>query len=128
MAKGQLERLAGALERDHPGAAASLREGLDETLTSQRLGIKRVLYRTLRSTNPIDNLNGSVAQFTRNVRRWRDGTMVVRRVGAALHEARKHLRRLRGYRAMPRLVAALRRHERVVKAAQRKADTRRKAP
>jgi transposase-like protein len=127
LAKGQLERLAGALERDHPGAAASLREGLDETLTLQRLGITGSLYRTLRSTNPIENLNGSVAQFTRNIRRWRNGMMVVRWVGVALREAQKHFRRLRGYRRMPQLVAVLRRHERAVKTAQRKVDTRRKA-
>ncbi len=127
LAKQQLERLARALESDHPGAATSLREGLEETLTLQRLGITGALYRTLRSTNPIENLNGSVAQFARNVRRWRDGTMVVRWVGTALHEAQKHFRRLRGYGTMPRLVAALRKHERVVKTAQRKVDTRRKA-
>jgi transposase-like protein len=127
LAKQQLERLARALESDHPGAASSLREGLDETLTLQRLGATGALYRTLRSTNPIENLNGSVVQFTRNVRRWRDGTMVVRWVGTALHEAQKHFRRLQGYRNMPRLVTALRKHEGVVKAAQRKVDTRKKA-
>ena len=51
------------------GAAASLREGLDETLTLQRLGIRETLYRTLCTTNPVENLNGSVTRFTRNVKR-----------------------------------------------------------
>lgn len=55
--------------------AASLREGLDETLTVQALGITSALYRTLRTTNPIENLNGSIAHYTRNVKRWREGQM-----------------------------------------------------
>ena len=61
-----LERLAGSLERDHPGAAASIREGLDETLTVQRLGLTGALQRTLRTTNIIENLNGSVERYARN--------------------------------------------------------------
>ncbi len=107
LAQRQLERLARSLEREHPGAAASIREGLDETLTLQRLGISGSLYQTLRTTNPIENLNGGVARYTRNVKRWRDGSMIMRWVGAALLEAEKSFRRLRGYRDMPRLVAVL---------------------
>jgi transposase-like protein len=67
-ARRQLERLARSLEDEHPGAAASLCEGLEETLTLQALGISSALWRTLRSTNPIENLNGAVGKFTRNVR------------------------------------------------------------
>ena len=73
LAKQQLERLASSLQAKHPGAAASLREGLEETLTVQGLGITGALYRTLRTTNPIENLNGSIAHYTRNVKRWRTG-------------------------------------------------------
>ncbi len=61
LALKQLQRLAGSLARQHPGAASSLREGLEETLTLRRLGIDGALYRTLRTTNAIENLNGSVA-------------------------------------------------------------------
>jgi transposase-like protein len=111
LAERQLERLARSLERKHPGAAGSLREGLAETLTLQRLGVRGALYLTLRSTNPIENLNGAVARFTRNVKRWRDGSMILRWVGTAALEAEKHFRRLRGYRDMTSLVAALRQHE-----------------
>jgi transposase-like protein len=107
LARRQLERLARSLDRDHPGAAASIREGLEETLTLQRLGIEGALYRTLRTTNPIENLNGSVATYTRNVKRWRGGRMIVRWVSAALQEAEKAFRRVRGFRDMRRLVAAL---------------------
>jgi transposase-like protein len=61
LAERRLTQLAAGLERSHPGAAASLREGLAETLTLQRLGVTGALYRTLRSTNAIENLNGLAA-------------------------------------------------------------------
>lgn len=106
----QLERLARSLERQHPGAAASLREGLQETLTVQRLGIEGALARTLKTTNPIENMNGAVAHHTRNVRRWRDGHMLLRWIGAALTEAQRGFRRVRGHRDLAKLCAALERH------------------
>lgn len=109
----QLERLARSLEREHPGAAGSLREGLQETLTVQRLGIDGALARTLKTTNPIENMNGAVAHHTRNVRRWRDGQMLLRWVGAALHEAQRGFRCIRGYRDMRKLCTALERQRNV---------------
>jgi transposase-like protein len=112
LAQRQLERLANSLSKHHPGAAASLREGLQETLTLIRLDIDAALYRTLRTTNPIENLNGLIAHYTRNVKRWRDGQMVLRWVGTALHEASGGLRAVRGYREMKRLTSALARHVR----------------
>ena len=111
LAKRRLERLASSLEAEHPGAAGSIREGLDETLTLQRLGIEGSLYRTLRSTNTIENLNGGVATYTRNVKRWKGGGMIVRWVSAAVLEAQKRFRRIRGYKEMHRLIAALERVE-----------------
>ena len=102
-----LERLAKSLEREHPGAAASIREGLDETLTVQRLGLKGALQRTLRTTNIIENLNGSVEHYSRNVKRWRGGQMIQRWVASALVEAEKRFRRVRGYRDLQHLVGAL---------------------
>jgi len=107
LAKKQLQRLAKSLEASHPGAAASLREGLDETLTAQTLGISGALYRTLRTTNPIENLNGSIAHFTRNVKRWKDGQMTLRWIAGALSDAKGHFRKLRGHRDMKLLLAAL---------------------
>lgn len=88
LAKKQLQRLASSLHSKHPGAAASLREGLEETVTVQSLGIAGALYRTLRTTNPIENLNGSIAHYTRNVKRWRDGQMTLRWIGSALSDAK----------------------------------------
>lgn len=110
-ARRRLLQLASSLEADYPGAAASLREGLEETLTLRLLGIRETLYRTLRSTNPIENLNGSVAHHTRNVRRWRNGLMIQRWVAMALNEAEKKFRRIRGFRDMKLLVDALDRHQ-----------------
>ncbi len=76
--------MPGSSREQHFRAAASLREGLPETLTLIHLGVDEALYRTFRSTNPIENLNGLIAHYTRNVKRWRDGQMVLRWVGTAL--------------------------------------------
>ena len=107
LARRQIERLANSLAKTHPGATASLREGMEETLTLISLGIDGALYRTLRTTNPIENLNGRVAHHTRNVKRWRDGEMVLRWIAAALNEARRGFRAIRGHRDMTRLTSAL---------------------
>lgn len=107
LARKQLERLAGSLKRQHPGAAASLREGMDETLSAQQLGITGALYRTLRTTNPIENLNGLVARYTRNVKNWKDGSMLLRWIASALSDASGRFRRLRGHAALPVLLRAL---------------------
>ena len=107
LAKRRLLQLAAGLDHTHPGAAASLREGLDETLTLQRLGVTGALYRTLRSTNAIENLNGLVGHFVHNVRRWRDGRMLVRWIATGLQEVTRTFRRLRGHRDLATLICAL---------------------
>ena len=107
LAKKQLLRLAASLEAQHPGAAASLREGLDETLTVQGLGMTGALYRTLRTTNPIENLNGSIAHYTRNVKRWKDGQMTLRWIASAFSDAAGRFRKLKGHRDMKSLLSAL---------------------
>ncbi len=107
LAKRRLDQLAAGLDRTHPGAAASVREGMDETLTLQRLGVGGALYRTLRSTNAIENLNGLVGHFVRHVRRWRDGRMLVRWIATGLHEVERSFRRLRGHRDLGALIRAL---------------------
>ena len=107
LAKKQLQRLATSIQAQHPGAAASLREGLEETLTVQSLGITGALYRTLRTTNPIENLNGAIAHYTRNVKRWRDGQMTLRWLASALDDVKDRFRKLRGHRDMKSLIQAL---------------------
>ena len=107
VAKRRLERLASSLEAKHPGAAGSVLEGLDETLTLQRLGIGGTLYRKLRTTNAIENLNSGIVTYSRNVKRWQGGRMVVRWVSAAIVEAEKKFRRVQGWRDIEKLVRAL---------------------
>ena len=103
-----LTNIARRLDHECPGAAASLREGLAETLTVLAFKLPESLERTLATTNPIENLNGLIRARTRNVRQWNGGTMVLRWVSAALADAAKGFRRLKGYTGMPQLVAALR--------------------
>ncbi len=107
LAKKQLLRLAASLAARHPGAAASLKEGLEETLTVQGLGVTGTLYRTLRTSNPIENLNGLIASYTRNVKRWRDGAMTLRWVASALSDAAGRMRKLKGCDDMKILISAL---------------------
>lgn len=107
-ARRQLENLANALEKDHPSAAASVREGLDETLTIKKFNLPDALTRTLSSTNAIENINGGIRHVCKRVRRWKGGTMILRWVGAALVEHSRGFRRLRGHAGMRALVAALR--------------------
>ncbi len=110
LAKKQLLRLAASLQSRHPGAAASLKEGLEETLTAQALGVTGALYRTLRTTNPIENLNGLIAHYTRNVKRWKDGLMTLRWVASALSDAAGRMRKLRGHSDMKSFISALELH------------------
>ena len=121
LAKKQLQRLAASMHAKHPGAAASLREGLEDTLTVQALGITGALYRTLRTTNPIENLNGSIAHFTRNVKRWKDGQMTLRWIAGALCDAEGRFRKLRGHRDMKTLLSALKAKSTNIMDAERKA-------
>lgn len=108
LAQRQLERLARSLEREHPGAAASLREGLEDTLTLMRLGVRGTLLKSLRSTNAIESVNDKIAAYARRVKRWRGGQMILRWVGAAILDARQGFRAVKGHNHMYVLVAALR--------------------
>lgn len=103
-----LKALAGALEKDYPGAAASLREGLEETLTVLKLGLPGVLQRSLRSTNVIESAFGGVRRVMRNVKRWQSGEQVLRWTAAGLLEAKSRSCRIPGYRDLPILVEVLR--------------------
>lgn len=106
-AKKRLLQLAAALQDDYPDASASLKEGLDETLTLKDMGLPVNLERALSTTNPIENLNSTIRRMTRNVKRWRDGNMVKRWIAVAVLEAQRGFRRLRGFKGMPILIRAL---------------------
>src|SRR5690606_23215245 len=107
-----LERLgvlAGELERSHPGAAASLREGLAETLTLQRLGCHEQLRRTLQSTNPIESMIEIVRRTSRNVKRWASGDMCLRWTAAGMLEAERQFRKIIAVGHLTRLTLAVER-------------------
>src|SRR5512140_608879 len=96
-AEGLLTALARELDRTHPGAAASLREGMAETLTILRLGVQPTLARTLHSTNPIESMIEISREHSKNVKRWRDGQMALRWCAAGMLEAGKQFRRVNGH-------------------------------
>ena len=109
-AEAELTALAAELDKTHPGAAASLREGLDETLTVLRLGVAPTLARTLRSTNAIESMISICRDRSANVKRWRDGQMALRWCAAGMVEAGKQFRRVNGHLHLRTLRAALERH------------------
>src|SRR5712675_520284 len=108
-AEAALLTLAKELDRTHPGAAASMREGLHETLTVLRLGVPPTLARTLRSTNCIESMISVCREHAGNVKRWRDGQMALRWCAAGMIEAGKQFRRVNGHLHLPTLRAALER-------------------
>jgi putative transposase len=107
LAEADLQALARDLDRSHPGAAASLREGLAETLTISRLGVPPTLARTLRSTNSIESMIAICRDHAANVKRWRDGQMVLRWVAAGMDQTRQQFRRVNGHLHLPTLRLAL---------------------
>jgi transposase-like protein len=108
-AQAQLESLAGELDRTHPGAAASLREGLDDTLTVLRLDVPPTLARTLRSTNCVESMIEICRDHSRNVKCWRDGQMALRWCAAGMVKAGTQFRRVNGHLHLRSLRTALQR-------------------
>jgi transposase-like protein len=105
----QLTALALELDRAHPGAASSLREGLEETLTVTRLGITGKLKRSLQSTNPCESMISTVRAINRNVKNWSSGEMAMRWTAAGMLEAEARFRKVEGYRGLANLALAIER-------------------
>ncbi len=117
-ARKKLRGLVSWLESNgHEDAAASLREGLEETLTVVKLDLPITLRRSLATTNNIENLVGSIRRVSRNVKRWRGADMIRRWASVGLFQAEKRFHRIKGYREMPKLVSALRTAEAKVEVA-----------
>jgi putative transposase len=95
------------LQRISPAAAASLREGMEETLTVVKLGLPDLLRRTLSTTNPVESALSVAAKVTARVKRWRDGDMRLRWCTAGLLRAEEGFRRVKGHKQMPLLIEAL---------------------
>ena len=102
-AEAELTELARQLQKNHPGAAGSLREGLAETLTVMRLKVPPTLARTLRSTNAIESMIEICRDHSTNVKRWRDGEMALRWCAAGMGEAAKQFRKVNGFLHLPAL-------------------------
>src|SRR3954462_15902936 len=102
-----VRNLARRLEKDWPGISATILEGLEEILCVVRLGLPQDLRRSLACTNIIENMNGTIRQVTRNVKRWRDASMALRWTAAGMMEASKGFRRLKAYKQLPKLRDAL---------------------
>ncbi len=109
-AEAELLALARELDKSHPGAAGSLREGLAETLTVLRLEVPPTLARTLRSTNAIESMISICRERSKNVKRWRDGQMALRWCAAGMIEASGQFRRVNGHLHLPALRRALNAH------------------
>ena len=106
-AKKSLELTVRYLEKLNPSAAASLREGLEETLTVHKLEVAGLLRKTLQTTNPIESCFSVSRTITGRVKRWRGDDMVQRWAVSSLLRAEKNFRRIKGYREIPKLIAAL---------------------
>ena len=106
-----IRNLARRLEPEALGVSASILEGIDEILTVIRLGLPTQLRRSLACTNIIENMNGAIRQVCRNVKRWQDASMALRWTSAAMLEAAKGFRRLKAYKQLPTLRAALLAHQ-----------------
>jgi len=105
----QLRVLARDLDHSYPGAAGSLREGMEETLTLARLGVSGNVKRTLESTNPCESMIEIVRHTQRNVKRWSSGEMALRWTAAGMLEAERQFRKIIGYRDLATLVIAIER-------------------
>jgi transposase-like protein len=103
----QLTALALELDHAHPGAAASLREGIEQTLTVIRLGITGKLKHTLQSTNPIESMISTVRVINRNVKHWSSGEMCLRSTAAGMLEAETRFRKVQGYRGLANIAVAI---------------------
>ena len=103
----QLNALAVELDRPHPGAASSLREGMEETLTVTRRGATGKLQRTLQSTNPCESMISTVRAIDPNVKNWSSGEMAMRWTAAGMLEAETRFRKVEGYRGLAQLAVAI---------------------
>jgi transposase-like protein len=103
----QLNALALELDHAHPGAAASLREGMEETITVTRLQITGKLKLTLQCTNACESMISTVRVIHRNVKNWTSGEMCLRWTAAGMLEAEARFRKVQGYRGLANLAVAI---------------------
>ena len=110
-AKESLDITVSWLERLNPSAAESLKEGMEETLTVHRLGITGYIRKTLSSTNVIESCFSITSTITGRVKRWQGNDMVQRWAATSLLRAESKFKRVKGYRDIPKVIAALKQHK-----------------
>lgn len=103
----RLKQLASELEVGHPDAARSLLEGLEESFTVSRLGLPPLLVLSLGTSNIIENVHGSIRKSVDRVKRFRTQEDAKRWAAAALLDAEKSMRTLKGFKQIWMLQAAL---------------------
>lgn len=121
-AKRSLEKTIEQLERINESAARSLEEGLDETLTVHRLQLPEILRKSFSTSNGIESAFSQGSTVMRNVKRWSNNNQIQRWVGTSLLQSESKFRRIRGYKSMSVLVAALEQY-----ITQKDIDTKQKA-
>jgi transposase-like protein len=108
-ARAALDKLHAELEDRNQSAAASLREGMEETLTLHRLGVYGVLGRSLKTTNCLESVNALIEERCAKVDHWKNSSQRQRWTATSLLEIEPRLRKLMGYRHLPKLRDALKR-------------------
>lgn len=106
-AKAALMKIHAELKETNESAAASLLEGLEETLTLQKLGLARELGRSFKTTNVLESVNSMIGRRTDKVDHWRNSNQLHRWFASALLEIEPRLRKVCGYRHLPSLRQAL---------------------
>ena len=104
-----LEQLHRELEERNQSAASSLEEGLEETLTLHRLGVYGVLGHSLKTTNCIESVNALIEERCAKVDHWKTSNQRQRWLATALTDIEPRLRKVMGYRHLPKLREALKR-------------------
>lgn len=106
-AKRALHRLIRELRLVNESAAASLEEGLEETLTLHRLSVYPELGVSFKTTNLIESVMARLEARTARVTHWRTSDQKQRWCAAALWGMEKRFRRVKGHRHLPLLTSAL---------------------
>ncbi len=120
-ALGALETLHGELDDRNQSAAGSLAEGLDETVTLHRLGLYGVLGRSLKTTNCLESINALVEERCAKVDHWQNSNQRHRWLATALLDIEPRVRKVMGYRHLPKLRAALKRELKIETTTKKKA-------
>jgi transposase-like protein len=109
-AKAALDKIGNELKVKNIKAYYSLQEGLEETLTLQKLKVNEIFSRSLGTTNCIESLNSQITKYTRNVKRWMNSEQRFRWTISAFIEAEKSMKKIQNAKKIPKLTEAMKKH------------------